>query len=152
MGLDMYLSRKIYVGAYWDSRDVQGTVDIAAMGEKLPITLDKISYVEEHVAYWRKANAIHRWFVDEVGNSVDDCRPIWVNTEKLEELVQLCKRVKENHSLAPELLPAQEGFFFGSTEYDEWYFEDIDSTIEQLEETLNDPNHDMWSYVYEASW
>ena len=34
--------------------------------------------------------------------------------------------------------PTHEGFFFGSTEYDEYYFADLESTIEQLEDVEPD--------------
>ena len=41
-----------------------------------------------------------------------------------------------NTTLAQKLLPTQEGFFFGSTEYTENYLLDINDTIEFLTETL----------------
>ena len=37
----------------------------------------------------------------------------------------ICDKVLDDNSLAEELLPTRSGFFFGSTDYDEWYFEDI---------------------------
>lgn len=35
-----------------------------------------------------------------------------------------------------EELPTQEGFFFGSTDYDKYYVDNLDSTIEQLEKVI----------------
>ena len=41
------------------------------------------------VAYWRKANAIHGWFVDNIQDGVDDQNEYYVSKEKLEELKKL---------------------------------------------------------------
>ena len=49
--------------------------------------------VQFTVAYWRKANAIHQWFVDNVQDGVDDCRNAYVPREKLIELRDLCQEV-----------------------------------------------------------
>ena len=70
--------------------------------------------------------------------------------EKLEELLELCKKVNADNSLAEELLPSASGFFFGGTGYDEWYFNDINHTIEIIEECLEDASAD--EFEYNASW
>ena len=150
MGLDMYLSKKIYVGANYEHRNVEGTVDITINGDSLPVNFDRISFIEESVAYWRKANAIHTWFVDNCQDGIDECQETEVSSEKLKELLGLAKEVKANPELARELLPTQSGFFFGSTDYDDWYFNDIDLTIDQLEKVLAEP--DTSYYVYQSSW
>ena len=72
------------------------------------------------IGYWRKANQIHRWFVDNVQDGRDECKIHELGKEKLEELLSLCREVKENPEQASKLLPTQQGFFFGSYEYDEF--------------------------------
>ena len=62
----------------------------------------------------------------------------------------LCKKIDANHSLAEELLPSASGFFFGGTEYDEWYYNDIAHTIKCLTEALEDESAD--EFEYHASW
>jgi hypothetical protein len=52
-------------------------------------------------------------------------------------------------SEAIELLPTQSGFFFGSTDYDEGYYQDIEDTVKILQEALSDPSGD---YYYDSSW
>lgn len=44
--------------------------------------------------------------------------------------------VLEDTSIARRLLPTQEGFFFGGTDYDQYYWEDLESTKAQLETIL----------------
>ena len=69
---------------------------------------------------------IHKWFVDHVQEGEDDCKQYYVSREQLKELLGTCKLVIENHELAGELLPTQDGFFFGSTEYDDEYFKNVE--------------------------
>lgn len=125
------------------------------------IKKDKITYITEEVGYWRKANAIHKWFVDNCQNGVDDCRGSYVGYDQLKDLLTICKEIQSNHYRAPELLPTQAGFFFGDTSYNEWYFNDIDKTIKILEPLveLNDKlkrSSDSVNfypiYEYHSSW
>lgn len=153
----MYLRRKKYIGANYEHRNVTGSANIIIGGKKIPIDFKRIVYIEEEGCYWRKANQIHKWFVDNVQNGVDNCRDYYVSTKKLQELLDVCKEVKANPDKAPELLPTQEGFFFGGTEYDEWYFENIDYTIEQLSRLLEEEkqlNEDGFysDFEYHSSW
>lgn len=39
----------------------------------------------KEIAYWRKANAIHRWFVDNVQNGTDDCH---IHNECTQEILK----------------------------------------------------------------
>lgn len=113
---------------------------------------DGFESVFEEVAYWRKANQIHAWFVKNVQNGVDDCGEYEVTMEQLESLLDVCNEVIKHHNVAGKLLPTQSGFFFGSTEYDTWYFDDIKKTIEKLNDVLEDVDFDNWIVFYHASW
>ena len=61
---------------------------------------------------------------------------------------------------AQELLPTCAGFFFGSTEYTDWYLDDIKSCLEQIDEIIKDYEAEIASgtkdydieYYYYASW
>jgi hypothetical protein len=114
----------------------------------IKIDLNKVSNIEEFVGYWRKANQIHKWFVDNVQEGVDNCSEYYVSKEQLKQLLNVCKKVKEDNTLAEELLPTSSGFFFGNTEYNEWYFKDIEYTIQLLEPLLKEDG----DYYYTSSW
>lgn len=150
MGLDMYLDKRSYV-RQWEhiEADKQYNVEVTRGGEPTTIDPKKVKYVIEEAGYWRKANAIHKWFVDNCQSGVDDCRDAYVSSEDLRKLLTLCRQVEADNSLAEVLLPSASGFFFGGTEYDEWYFKDISNTITILEEALADGNAD---YYYSSSW
>lgn len=151
MGLDMFLNKKWYVGAEFEHRNVTGKISIKVGDNKLKIDFSNVSEIVERAGYWRKANQIHKWFVTNVQDGNDDCGRYYVSKENMEKLLDSCKKVKENHQLAPELLPTESGFFFGSTEYGEYYYEDIDTTIEILENALKEINPEV-SFEYHSSW
>lgn len=95
MGLDMYLSRRTYVKR-WNHEKLCDRHEVTvSRGGKLvtQINPDRITYVTEEIAYWRKANQIHKWFVDNVQNGQDDCREYHVPLEKLRTLIDTCKSV-----------------------------------------------------------
>ena len=150
MGLDMYLDKRTYV-KQWDHQSAEEKHEVAVTKGGQPTNIDpkKIKYIIEEAGYWRKANQIHHWFVENVQNGVDNCGEYYVGSEKLTELLELCKKVEADHSLADELLPSASGFFFGGTDYDEWYYNDITNTIAILEEALEDEHGDFY---YSSSW
>jgi hypothetical protein len=149
MGLDMYLDKRTYV-QYWEHNgDENYEVEVTKGGEPTKIDPKKVKYIIEEAGYWRKANQIHQWFVENVQDGVDNCSDYYVGSDKLEELLDLCKKVQADNSLAEELLPTASGFFFGGTQYDEWYYKDIDNTIQILEEALADKGGDFY---YSSSW
>lgn len=154
MGLDMYLSAKKYLSKYFDAED---TGKINAINDIFGIVGEEdgdfgAQEVTFRIAYWRKANAIHQWFVANVQDGVDECDEAFVPREKLEELMTLCKQIIAEPKKGEELLPTQGGFFFGSTEYDEWYMADVKHTAERLEKILNDPALSKMDFYYQSSW
>lgn len=108
--------------------------------------------VTQNVAYWRKANAIHSWFITNVGNGIDDCEPFVVTKENLEELLDLCRKVIENPKKCAKLLPTEDGFFFGDTEYNEYYFNSVKYTIATLERLISETDFENEVMFYQASW
>jgi hypothetical protein len=85
-------------------------------------------YDGNEITSWRKANAIHKWFVDNVQDGVDDCSQYKVTKEHLIQLHNTCNDVLNDHNLAESLLPTQGGFFFGGVEYDDGYYYKLKET------------------------
>lgn len=154
MGLDMYLSAKKYMSKYFDPADVER---IEKVNDIFGVTgVEDGDYGAEEVkfriAYWRKANQIHQWFVDNCQEGIDECQETWVSREQLQELIDICKQVLADNSKAEELLPTQSGFFFGGTDYDEWYLGDLKYTVERFEKILADPAFAKADFYYQSSW
>jgi hypothetical protein len=140
---------------------------------------DRVSYVTEGVGYWRKFNALHNWFVENCQDGKDECQESYVDREKLEELIVTLHEVKNILETSPkkkvqvengwsngektfveievvedsrkldDLFPTSSGFFFGGTEYDEYYQEQVNETIELITDLLKD---ETGEYYYQASW
>jgi frataxin-like iron-binding protein CyaY len=145
MGLDMYLYARQFAFNGFKNQDLYNK-----LVQEAPFALDTAS-VQVQVAYWRKANQIHKWFVDHVQDGKDDCEEYRVTRDQLQLLLDNCKLVLINKEEAKTLLPRQEGFFFGSYEYDEFYWYDIQDTIDQLEKILNEYPEE-WDFQYQSSW
>jgi len=142
------------------------------------------SGISQNVAYWRKANQIHQYFVDTVQDGIDDCDyHDEVSKEVLEDLLDKCELIKKkcnlvdgtvvngykienfetipiledgkvmkNTNVAEELLPTCSGCFFGGTDYDEFYMDDIDNTIDQINKILETTDFDKEVLYYVSSW
>lgn len=156
MGLDMYLTKKIYIGANYEHNKVAGEITLTKDGKPIKVNMKKLTYIEEQVGYWRKANHIHKWFVDNVQDGVDNCGDYSVSDEQLKQLLAACKAVVDKPELAKTELPTQSGFFFGGTEYDEYYIQDCNNTIEIIEALFNEvePGKDYLpdEIYYHSSW
>ena len=149
MGLDMYLTARRYVSEYNDADKVISTEIMQHFPELTES--QTVQQVSVRVGYWRKANAIHRWFVDHVQKGIDDCGNYHVSRDKLTELRAVCERVRDwPGGLAAEQLPTTSGFFFGGTDYDEYYMQDVNRTIRIIDECLQLP--DSWDFEYNSSW
>lgn len=157
MGLDMYLAvdGEMPVEKLIETVDAAGLLQHWYSGEPKCIRDDQYPVV----AYWRKANAIHSWFVRTQANGVDECQVIPVSRQALMDLVHICHSVLEAPSddkleewAEDAGLETQSGFFFGSTDYDDWYREDLKETIKQVQQILDAPGLDAVRFIYVASW
>ena len=162
MGLDMYLYlRKHESCSEWSTKDFEKKKkefypeELKELGENIAKNNYMSKQTDYQVAYWRKANQVHNYFVQKCADGEDDCKPVYVELEDLKELVSLCREIIENPDKAKKLLPTSSGFFFGSVEYDKYYEQDLEYTVEQLEpiikflETKEGLSYDV---IYRASW
>ena len=177
MGLDMWLEKR---PRRKQSLELPENVD-----NKTALMISPLSEEREEIGYWRKANAIHRWFVNKVQDGIDDCKYHHeVTRETLEELLNVCQAIVDNvelkegfHAVGSEvdengttiidmveekylenvdiaiaLLPTQGGFFFGNTDYDDWYLQSIQNTIGIVTKALTTTNFEKEMIYYCASW
>ena len=172
----MYLSKKTYL-KNWNHDEKNNYSVTARNNEKQIKHIDKkrISYVIEEVGYWRKANHIHQWFVSNCQDGTDDCRSAYVESDQLKELKQLCQQVKDyldtcekevdekypdyfvykvDKEVLEQALPTVEGFFFGGTEYDRWYYDSLQETIDIIDNAFEGEESFGYGvdFEYQSSW
>lgn len=212
MGLDMYLNKyprykdataddfnMIENYLEWKESNKNCTFEEWCGGDESKVRTDLIDFYKQkkytrhfdwdydtiftEIAYWRKANEIHNYFVEYAQHGVDDCGTYDVSKKQLEDLLYKCKEVEriavlekskvvngytfENGKEIPmyedgevianaeevaAILPTQGGFFFGSTDYDKYYMEDIKYTIDILEKILEETDFDTEAVCYHSSW
>lgn len=103
MGLDMYLRASRFVSGYayeTDKSHYTALVSQFDMAEFLdPET--PTAHVDFTVMYWRKANAIHKWFVTNCQEGIDDCRDADVSRKQLAELRDTCQKVIDRVEVVP---------------------------------------------------
>lgn len=128
---------------------------------------------DPEIMYWRKANAIHNWFVENVQDGVDDCDCYEVSIDQIYDLMECCRKIldtipkletildsKEYDYVFPtkavetaqEILPTTSGFFFGDTNYNYFYFQDILDTYNELKNLAEDFDSEKYFYYYHSSW
>jgi hypothetical protein len=122
----------------------------------------------EEIGYFRKVNFLMSFF-DYDGN----CEYKEISRERLQALRDACAEIAKmkpvrieitrydyggtdevkDYSLADktrcaELLPTQSGFFFGNTEYDQWYFQEVKEVLIWVDRVLSDLADDEVVLMY----
>ncbi len=156
MGLDMYLKARTGVSGYEFSKETEKVKfnTIKALFAEANIENNSTIYIDLPIGYWRKANAIHKWFVTNVQSNEDDCGEYYVDKDHLNTLKYLCEKslqwCKDKGPSEEPPLETQGGFFFGSTDYDEWYITDLENTIKIIDKCLALPSN--YDFYYSSSW
>ena len=184
MGLDMYLRKETEIWlpnflllSKQNDKDKKNVKKLDTIQEIFP-ELDKIKdsnvsttiTQSEDIGYWRKANAIHNWFVKYVQDENDDCGDYYVSLEKFKELLADINEVlsaseEDREFKAKKYMPPVCGFFFGSQDIDEYYIQSLEYTkdvvekvikdMEKIKNSNQDKNEDYFvkiAYVYTSSW
>ena len=171
MGLDMYLYASKYVSGSKYTRDEEGNLSINDNPE-IDEVIDVVGLSREDldedypsagisvkILQWRKANAIHQWFVDNVQDGEDDCKEYYVGRDNLESLLETLGEVikakeagEADESTLEDILPTASGFFFGGTEYDDYYWSEVHRTYEALKKILSNPKFNNFDFEYTSSW
>lgn len=103
--------------------------------------LDITIKTEKHEIDFRKHNYLFRWVGRLVGE-IENCEEYELDKTDIENLLADVRAVNADPTRADELLPTQEGFFFGSTQYDEWYFDKIEYAERELSKMVADMEDD----------
>ena len=138
MGLDMWLFKTDKNKNNWDGRTFIGEKDIEDYDELI---------------YWRKANQIRKWIVNNCGYPNNgNAIKYKLTKEDLENLIKDCKFVLDNRDNCENIMPTQSGFFFGSTGYDEYYFDDIEYTLQNVKKVLSEIDFEKEDVFYYEWW
>ena len=101
----------------------------------------------EEILYYRKVNFLIPFFEDSVLYEEMGFILSSVHKDKIKNLIDSCEMVLKNRKKAPEILPTEGGFFFGSTEYDDYYFKCVQEVLSNFKELLKDFEEDCKYYI-----
>lgn len=159
MGLDMYLYAEKYVSGYdYSTGDAKLSAGVKKLARQAGLRSSDLKFsgfgsavIRITVGYWRKANAIHNWFVKNVQDGEDECKPHCVSEDQLKRLRDDCRWALNHRDDSTVLEPAS-GFFFGSTERDEYYYDNLKTTIEIIDNIINNNRFKGLGIYYRSSW
>lgn len=99
MGLDMYLEKKTLVKNYEHFIQSQKTNVVVTGCKAKYIKPERISDIIEELIYWRKANQIHAWFIENCADGDENKTKMDVSFDQLVELLAVCKKVEKASKL-----------------------------------------------------
>lgn len=111
------------------------------------------------VCYWRKDNNIHTWFIRELMlPKAFNCEMAKVERNVLVKFIGVateilsCETLDKKIEMAKTLMPTTDGFFWGSTEYDERYFKSLKETVVEFGAILRCVDFNKQSLYYSCWW
>ena len=150
MGLDMYLEAKRHVAPCDPRTEPTRRAIGTAIGYMPPkekpgqdASLLEVSGVTVRVGYWRKFDALHRWFVNNAQEGHDDCRPAFVSVDTLMDLEEKLEQVGDD--------PASASEHFTTDEDEALDEDDVDYTLKVLHHAKR-LQEQGWDIYYRASW
>lgn len=100
----MYLYRRQH--AYAGRKDA---LRVMVDGTPLSFVPDYTTCLREEIGYWRKANQIHHWFVENVQEGGDDCGEYVVSRDQLKSLLTLVDEAIKSIKLVPGVMSVGQG-------------------------------------------
>lgn len=156
MGLDIFfktrqrdrlidkMSAKELKDALIDTLYVLGQADKWNLDSFYRQMTDKLGQAENEEGYLRKANYVYAYFKGRIDEGCE-CE---VTRDDLIDLIKRCCEVlgKRDNATSKATLPTCNGFFFGSTDYDDVYYETVKFGLELFTKLLN--NYDDTKVLY----
>lgn len=129
--------------------------DDPAIAEFLPLytpfeSMPDYKSIFKQVAYWRKFNALHQWFVTHVQLGIDNCGLYELDQDVLRSCHDTLEEAfyKKNHYI----LPPTQGFFWGSTEIDDYYWNNVEEAIQTISSLIDNTDWATERLFYQSSW
>jgi len=89
---------------------------------------------------------------------VDNCGEYEIEYEHLTRLLNDCETVLKDPEKASKKIPTRSGCFFGNTEYNEWYLDQLKATVDIITPLLkeakdyNGKKYLPETIIYQSSW
>ena len=102
MGLDIYLSKKTFIGAMFRSSEVRGTINLTKHGKQIPIKLQRVSYVIEDIYHGSKTYWLRSWLNRELPEALANAEEREISGEVMDRLHRVCIEILAHRNI-PDL-------------------------------------------------
>ncbi|WP_416776460.1 hypothetical protein ACNFJN_15670 [Xenorhabdus budapestensis] len=114
-------------------------------GEKTKKCADR----DIEMGYFRKVNPLLYW-IDRNVQSVDNCKEVLIPKHKLEELLADLNRLTKENCI--QVYPTADGFFYGSIQYDQDYWSDVERVKNWINSLLKSFDFNKYNLFLWAWW
>ena len=93
MGLDVYLSKKTFIGAMYKSQAITGSISLFKRGKKIPVRLGRLAYVIEDIYHGSKTHWLHHWLELELPETLENAEDQEISGPVMDRLHDACIEV-----------------------------------------------------------
>ena len=102
MGLDIYLSKKTFIGAMFHASGVDGIISLTKRGKQIPIKLQRVAYVIEDIYHGHKTHWLHNWLNRELPEVLGNAEEREIDGDVMDRLHRVCIEILA-HRNSPDL-------------------------------------------------
>jgi len=154
MGLDIYLSKKTFIGAMFKSREITGTISLFIRGKKIPIELQRVAFVIEDIYHGSKTHWLYHWLDMELPECLGNAEEQEISKEVMDRLHQACVDVLAHRNMTDFREVCKEKLHFelkpGISK------DELDLFLDEVEElaraTSSSEKTDDAVFIVSASW
>ena len=154
MGLDVYLSKKTFIGAMFNATGVSGIISLTKRGKKIPIELRRVAYVIEDIYHGHKTHWLHDWLNLELAEVLSNAEERKISEALMDRLHRACIEVLAHRNMTDFRKVCKEKLNCDlNPEIDEEALEDFLGEVEELA-TATDPSEktDDAIFIVSVSW
>ena len=93
MGLDIYFSKKTFIGAMFNATGVSGIISLTKRGKKIPIELRRVAYVIEDIYHGSKTYWLLAWLNRELPEAPGNAEEREIDDDVVDRLHGACVEV-----------------------------------------------------------
>ena len=102
MGLDIYISKKTFIGAMFHASGVDGIISLTKRGKQIPIKLQRVAYVIEDIYHGHKTHWLHSWLNRELPEVLGNAEEREIDGDVMDRLHRVCIEILAHRNI-PDL-------------------------------------------------
>ena len=100
MGLDIYLSKRTFIGAMYRSSGISGIISLIKRGKQIPIQLERVAYVTEDIYHGNRTHWLFNWLKHELPEALNNSEEREISGDVMDRLHQVCVDVLAHRKMS----------------------------------------------------